>query len=69
VNEGKFKTPILYGNGSEHVAKYRDVEHAIKTDLDKWLCNMYFEIQPLRIANVLVDRKAKMILYKKPLDQ
>jgi len=27
---------------------------------------MYFEIKPLQMANVRVDLKHKMILYKKP---
>lgn len=44
INEGKFKLPLVFGDGFNHVTKYRDVEYAIQNDLDKWLCNMYFEI-------------------------
>jgi len=51
VNEGKFKTPMIFGDGFNHVNKYRDIEHAVQHDLDKWLCNMYFEIDPLKIIN------------------
>ncbi len=29
VNEGKFKTPMVFGDGFHHVTKYRDVEYAI----------------------------------------
>lgn len=66
VNEGKFKTPMVYGDGFKHVMKYRDIEYAIQNDLDKWLCNMYFEIEPLKMLDVWVDLKHKIILYKKP---
>jgi len=52
VNEGKFKTPIVFGDGFNHVTKYRDIEYAVQNDLNKWLCNMYFEIEPLKILNV-----------------
>ena len=69
INEGKFKTPLVYGDGFKHVIKYREIEHEIQSDLDKWLCNMYFEIQPLKILNVRVDLKHKIILYKKPRTQ
>lgn len=66
VNEGKFKTPMVFGDGFTHVTKYRDIEYAIQQDLDKWLCNMYFEIEPLKMYDVRVDLKHKIILYKKP---
>lgn len=67
VNEGKFKVPFMYGDGDKYVAKYRDVENAIKGDLDKWLCNMYFEIKPLVLKDTKVDLHRKLVLYKKPI--
>ena len=66
VNEGKFKVPLCFGEGDKHVMRYRDIEHKVKGDLDRWLCNMYFEIDPLSIKDVRVDFKKKSILYKKP---
>ena len=59
VNEGKFKVPMIFGDGDQNITKYRDVEHAIKNDLDKWLCNMYFEIEPLKIVHVKVHQRNK----------
>lgn len=69
VNEGKFKTQMIYGDGFNHVLKYRDIEYQVKNDLNKWLCNMYFEITPLKILNTKVDLKQKLIFYKKPSKQ
>lgn len=55
VNEGKFKIPMNYGDGSDRAGKYRDIENKVKNDLDNWLCNMYFEIEPLSLPDVRVD--------------
>ena len=63
VNEGRYKCPLLYGFGYNNVYKYRDIEDAVKHDLDKWLCNMYFEIEPLKIDNVRVHQRNKTIYY------
>ncbi len=59
VNEGRFKVPLLYGFGSDNVQKYRDIERAVKQDLDKWLCNMYFEIIPHNMIDLRISRRTK----------
>ena len=41
----------------------------MKGDLDKWLCNMYFEVDPLKILNVRVHQRTKTVFYKKPQDK
>ena len=70
VNQGRFKVPIVQGSGSRNnVQKYRDIEYGIKGNIDKWLCNMYFEINPLVIKDVKIDFKLGRILYKKPLEK
>ncbi len=60
---------MVYGNGDKHVAKYRDIEYAIKDNLDKWLCNMYIEIAPLDMKQLRVDFKKKKILLEKTQEQ
>lgn len=57
---------MIFGDGFNHVLKYRDIEHSVKQDLNRWLCNMYFEIEPLKLLNVRVDLKQKLVFYKKP---
>lgn len=42
INEGKFKVPIMFGNVNSKFDKYDRIEEYVKTDLDNWLCNIYF---------------------------
>jgi hypothetical protein len=41
---GKLKTALLYGEIDPAIDKYSLIETAISSDLDNWLCNLYFEI-------------------------
>uniref|UniRef100_A0A673JP02 Uncharacterized protein n=1 Tax=Sinocyclocheilus rhinocerous TaxID=307959 RepID=A0A673JP02_9TELE len=40
---GKFKTPLLRGSLNPSLNQFRRIEHLLSTDLDNWLCNLYFQ--------------------------
>uniref|UniRef100_A0A671KSM9 Uncharacterized protein n=1 Tax=Sinocyclocheilus anshuiensis TaxID=1608454 RepID=A0A671KSM9_9TELE len=40
---GKFKTPLLRGSPNPSLNQFRRIEHLLSTDLDNWLCNLYFQ--------------------------
>lgn len=41
---GKFKTPLLRGGPDPSLNQFRKIEHLLSTDLDNWLCNLYFQV-------------------------
>ncbi|XP_051970681.1 uncharacterized protein ofcc1 [Xyrauchen texanus] len=45
--KGKFKTPLLRGGPNASVNQFRKIEHLLSTDLDNWLCNIYFQVKRL----------------------
>ncbi|KAJ8321997.1 hypothetical protein KUTeg_000468 [Tegillarca granosa] len=47
VIEGKYKCPFLRGEIDTNLTKHEKIEELISSDLDHWLCNMYFEIVKL----------------------
>lgn len=44
MNTGKYKIPLLAGTVDNGISKYQDIEKRTKSNLDTWLCNLYFEI-------------------------
>ena len=56
-NEGRFKIPIMQGDVSEEITLYRVIQNNIINNLDTWLWNMYFEVEPLLIQNLVFDYK------------
>jgi hypothetical protein len=64
-NEGRFKIPIMYGDVDEEVTLYRNIQSQVMTNLNTWLCNMYFEIEPLLIQKLLFGWKHKEMFYDK----
>ncbi|XP_051909950.1 uncharacterized protein ofcc1 [Hippocampus zosterae] len=44
---GRYKTPLLRGEPSTQVDQFRQIEALISSDLDNWLCNLYFQIRKL----------------------
>ncbi|XP_061122203.1 uncharacterized protein ofcc1 isoform X5 [Syngnathus typhle] len=44
--EGRYKIPLLRGEPGS-VDQFRTIEALISSDLDHWLCNMYFQIRRL----------------------
>ncbi|XP_073797536.1 uncharacterized protein ofcc1 isoform X4 [Danio rerio] len=45
--KGKFKTPLLRGGPNSSLNQFRKIEHLLSTDLDNWLCNLYFQVKRL----------------------
>ena len=45
--EGKFKVPLLVGAMDPSIDKYGKIHSIIQEDLNKWLCNLYFAVEPL----------------------
>lgn len=66
-NEGRFKIPIVQGDVNEEITLYRVIQSNIINNLDTWLCNMYFEVEPLLIQNLVFDYATKSIYYDKAL--
>ncbi|XP_053323816.1 uncharacterized protein LOC128497678 [Spea bombifrons] len=42
--EGKFKCPFLRGHYDSKIDRFSKIEDLIMTDLDHWLCNLYFQV-------------------------
>ncbi|KAG1953763.1 hypothetical protein F2P79_009278 [Pimephales promelas] len=45
--KGNFKTPLLRGRPNPSLNQFRKIEHLLSTDLDHWLCNLYFQVKRL----------------------
>uniref|UniRef100_A0A3Q3GT59 Orofacial cleft 1 candidate 1 n=1 Tax=Labrus bergylta TaxID=56723 RepID=A0A3Q3GT59_9LABR len=43
--QGRFKTPLLRGEPNRQVDRFKEIEALISSDLDHWLCNLYFQIK------------------------
>ncbi|XP_064652604.1 uncharacterized protein LOC135503146 [Lineus longissimus] len=43
VIEGKYKVPLLRGPMDQQIDKHERLEELMASDLDHWLCNLYFE--------------------------
>ncbi|XP_029979801.1 uncharacterized protein ofcc1 [Sphaeramia orbicularis] len=45
--QGRFKTPLLRGEPTRQLDQFRKIEALISSDLDHWLCNLYFQVKRL----------------------
>ena len=64
-NEGRFKIPLLFGDVDENITLYRNIQSKNLKNLDTWLCNMYFEVEPLLIQRLVFDWTQKEMFYEK----
>uniref|UniRef100_A0A3Q3VXF9 Uncharacterized protein n=1 Tax=Mola mola TaxID=94237 RepID=A0A3Q3VXF9_MOLML len=48
--QGRFKTPLLRGEPNTQVDQFKKIEGLISSDLDHWLCNLYFQVFPIPFA-------------------
>ncbi|XP_041465232.1 uncharacterized protein LOC121415911 isoform X1 [Lytechinus variegatus] len=55
VLQGKYKTPMLRGEIDTRIDRHETVEKLMASDLDHWLCNLYFEI--VRLPRYLAGQK------------
>ncbi|XP_073719869.1 uncharacterized protein ofcc1 isoform X1 [Misgurnus anguillicaudatus] len=47
VLNGKFKSPLLRGGPDPSLKQFSEIEHLLTTDLDNWMCNLYFKVKRL----------------------
>ena len=59
-SEGKFKVPMITGDINLSVDRFKDMEAIYTENLDKWLCNLYFEIRKRRSSH---DEKFAVDLF------
>ncbi|KAG7526889.1 hypothetical protein JOB18_046578 [Solea senegalensis] len=45
--QGRFKTPLLRGEPNTQLDQFKKIEGLVSSDLDHWLCNMYFQVKRL----------------------
>ncbi|MEQ2278554.1 hypothetical protein AMECASPLE_000145 [Ameca splendens] len=43
--QGRFKTPMVRGEPSPRLDQFKKIEAIISSDLDHWLCNLYFQVK------------------------
>uniref|UniRef100_A0A3B5LB05 Uncharacterized protein n=1 Tax=Xiphophorus couchianus TaxID=32473 RepID=A0A3B5LB05_9TELE len=56
----KFKTPLIRGEPSPQLDQFKKIEAIISSDLDHWLCNLYFQvIRWIKIILCLNKKKKK----------
>jgi len=47
IADGRHKIPMLRGSMDSSISKFTTIEKLITSDIDHWLCNLYFEIVKL----------------------
>ncbi|KAL4622751.1 hypothetical protein GN956_G19850 [Arapaima gigas] len=47
IIQGKFKAPLLRGLPNPALNQFRRIEALMASDLDSWLCNLYFQVKKL----------------------
>ena len=52
IVEGKFRLPLLRGQHTPLVQSYKQIERAIASDLDNWLCNIYFDVRKFSLSEM-----------------
>ncbi|KAK5850153.1 hypothetical protein PBY51_014426 [Eleginops maclovinus] len=45
--QGRFKTPLLRGEPNTRLDQFKKIEAVISSDLDHWLCNLFFQVKRL----------------------
>jgi len=63
LNEGKFKVPLLFGGVKTHFDKFKRIETEMMADLDKWVSNLYFEIEKVNLMDIKVDEATEKLYY------
>ncbi|KAK1806424.1 hypothetical protein P4O66_004941, partial [Electrophorus voltai] len=45
LTQGTFRTPLLWGSPRPALDRFSKIEQLLATDLDTWLCNLYFQVR------------------------
>jgi hypothetical protein len=59
LNQGKFKVPMLFGGMNLQFDKFGRLEEQYKNDLDNWLCNLYFEVERIKLSEIKIHPETK----------
>uniref|UniRef100_A0A8C6WMW9 Uncharacterized protein n=1 Tax=Neogobius melanostomus TaxID=47308 RepID=A0A8C6WMW9_9GOBI len=60
--QGKFKTPLLRGEPFGHLDQFKKIESLISSDLDHWLCNLYFQVS-LNTLSFIPQKKLVFVVF------
>lgn len=55
----RFRTPLLRGEPSTRLDQFKKIEALISSDLDHWLCNLYFQVR----VSLSPERKGAMMFF------
>lgn len=44
-HQTRFKAPLLRSEPNRQLDQFKKIEGLISSDLDHWLCNLYFEVR------------------------
>jgi hypothetical protein len=64
LNEGCFKVPLLFGGVNVSFDKFGRIEDQYKQDVDNWLCNLYFEIEKIKLSEIKVHPENRKLYYR-----
>ncbi|CDW72463.1 uncharacterized protein loc101675906 [Stylonychia lemnae] len=66
LNEGQFKLPMLFGQVNIAYDKFGKIEESFKKDLDNWLCNLYIEIDRIKLSEIKIHPETSDLYHYEP---
>lgn len=63
MNYGCFKVPMLFGGMNMAFDKFGRIEEQYKKNLDNWLCNLYFEIDRIKLPDIKIHPDTHYLYY------
>ncbi|XP_078396058.1 uncharacterized protein ofcc1 isoform X2 [Cetorhinus maximus] len=64
ILEGKYKCPLLRGHRDSKIDEFRKIEDLISSDIDHWLCNLYFQV--IKLPKSLIGQKEYVVELQLP---
>lgn len=64
LNEGFFKVPLLFGGVNVSFDKFGKIEEQYKQNVDNWLCNLYFEVEKIKLSEIKVHPMSRKLYYR-----
>ncbi|XP_059502324.1 uncharacterized protein ofcc1 [Stegostoma tigrinum] len=64
ILEGKYKCPLLRGHKDSKIDEFRKIEDLISSDIDHWLCNLYFQV--IKLPKSLLGQKKYVVELQLP---
>lgn len=66
VNVGRFKCPLIFGAVNPNFDKFVRMEELWIKDLDNWLCNLYFEIEIVKLMDLKWSEEKEALYFVPP---